>query len=186
MSEKKNGKLIIISGPSGIGKTTISDQLTKDPQFVQSVSATTRSPRSDEKQGIDYFFVTKDEFRDLIDHEKLVEYAEYHNCFYGTPIEPLNDALRKGMNVLLVIEVKGALQIMKRFNDCISFFILPPNMETLKERLSFRNKNTTEEIAERISLASKEIEMKVNYQHCIVNDELENTVFQIKEIINKS
>ena len=186
MSDKKKGKLIIISGPSGIGKTTISEQLTIDPQFIRSISATTRLARPDEKHGIDYFFVADDEFRKLIEHEKLVEHAEYNNCFYGTPIAPMNDALEKGLNVLLVIEVKGALQIMKRFHNCISFFILPPNIHTLKERLAFRSKNTTNEIDQRIDLALKEMEMQDHYQHRIVNDVLEDSVSQIKEIIDKS
>lgn len=180
------GKLVILSGPSGCGKTTISYRLLEDPLFFRSISATTRLPRPGEKHGTDYFFITEDEFHKQIEQGKFIEYAEYHNYLYGTPAYPLEDAMSKGLVALLVIEVKGALQIMDKFHDCISIFILPPDMQTLKKRLKGRDQNTPDEINQRVETALKEIEEKDRYRHCIINDDLNQTVAAIKDIVNNN
>lgn len=186
MNTKKKGKLVILSGPSGSGKTTISEHLEKAPEFFRSISATTRPPRKSEEQGVDYFFITKDEFNKKIERGKFIEYAKYHNDLYGTPLDPLEDAMSRGLIVLLIIEVKGALQIMEKFPDCISIFILPPDMQTLKKRLAGRDHNTSDEINQRLEIAAKEIEEKHNYGHCVVNSDLNQTIFTIKDIIKNN
>ena len=185
METKKKGKLVILSGPSGCGKTTISASLTKDPEFARSISATTRPPRPGEKHGTDYFFITEDEFQKKIEQGEFAEYAEYHNYRYGTLIDSIVDARLKGLIVLLVIEVDGALQIIKKFPDCNSIFILPPDIQTLKERLEKRRHNTPDEINQRVEIALKEMEGKCHYANCVVNDDLNKTIATIKEIIQK-
>ncbi|MGR3317768.1 MAG: guanylate kinase [Candidatus Anammoxibacter sp.] len=185
METKKKGKLVILSGPSGCGKTTISNCLTKSPEYTRSISATTRPPRPGEKHGTDYFFITEDEFQKKIEQGEFAEYAEYHNYRYGTLIDSIDDAMLKGLIVLLVIEVNGALQIIKKFPDCNSIFILPPDIETLKERLEERQYNTPDEINERVEIALEEMEEKCHYENCVVNDDLSKAIATIKEIIQK-
>ncbi|MGR3218194.1 MAG: guanylate kinase [Candidatus Anammoxibacter sp.] len=185
METKKKGKLVILSGPSGCGKTTISNCLTKNPEYIRSISATTRPPRPGEKHGTDYFFITEEEFRKKIEQEEFAEYAKYHNYHYGTLIDSINDARLKGLIVLLVIEVNGALQIIKKFPDCNSIFIVPPDIETLKKRLEKRGHNTPDEINQRVAIAFKEMEEKSHYENCVVNDDLGKAVTTIKGIIRK-
>lgn len=186
MKNKQKGKLVILSAPSGCGKTTISHYLEKDSKFLKSISATTRVPRPDEKHGVDYYFITKEEFQNKINDGKFVEYAKYQGCFYGTPIDTLEDAISKGYFVLLVIEVKGALQIMEKFPNAISIFILPPDMQTLKKRLLNRNCNTSDEINKRLDIALREIKQKDRYSHCVVNDDVNQAVLTIKNIVINS
>lgn len=182
---KKKGKLVILSAPSGCGKTTVANQLTKEPNLVRSISSTTRLPRSGEKHGIDYFFISEKEFKEKIKTRKFIEYVKYGNSLYGTPIEPLKKAISNGFFYLLVIEVKGALEIIKKLPDSISFFLIPPDMETLRKRLTGRNENTPEEIEKRIQIASEEIKHKDRYDHCIVNYDSLQTASLIKDILNK-
>lgn len=187
MKNNKKGKLVILSAPSGCGKTTISHHLEKDPKFFKSISATTRAPRPGEKHGVDYYFITKEEFQNKIKTREFAEYAKYQNYLYGTPIGPLKDAISKGYFVLLVIEVKGALQIMEKFPDTISIFILPPDLQTLKKRLLKRDCNTSdEEINKRLDIALHEIKQKERYTHCVVNDDINQAVLTIKNIIKNS
>ena len=183
MNNNKKGKLVILSAPSGCGKTTISHYLEKDPKFLKSISATTRAPRPNEKHGIDYYFITEEEFQNKIKDGKFVEYTKYQDYFYGTLIDPLENAISKGYFVLLVIEIKGALQIMEKFPKAISIFILPPDLQTLKERLLKRSCNTSDEINQRLEIALKEIDQKDRYAYCVVNDDINQAVLTIKNIV---
>lgn len=182
--ETKKGKLVILSAPSGCGKTTVSEQLIKDPMIVHSVSATTRTPRPGEKNGVDYFFLSTGEFKKLINEDRFIEYAEYHENFYGTLIDPVNESISKGLKVLLIIETNGALQVMKKYPDCISIFLLPPSIDVLRERLTGRKTESTDEIKERLGYAKKEIEEKHHYDYYVVNDDLDKAVSEIKDIID--
>lgn len=183
--ETKKGKLIILSAPSGCGKTTVSSHLIEDPMITKSVSATTRAPRPGEKDGIDYFFISNHEFQKKISENKFVEYAEYHNNFYGTPIGPIKESLLQGLSCLLIIEVKGALQIKQKYPDSISIFLLPPSIEVLKSRLIGRDTDASHDIAKRLDIAAEEIKEKDKYDYCIVNEDLDTTVGTILSIIKR-
>lgn len=186
MGKKKYGKLVIISGPSGSGKTTIAAQLVKDHQFVRSISVTTRPTRPGEIDGIDYFFTSVEDFRREISEGSFIEFTEYHGHLYGTHVKPLEEALEKGLTFLLVIELHGALKIKKLYpHDTISFFILPPDMETLRKRLLGRKTDTKEDIDERMAFALKEMEHKSVYDNCLINEDSKETVIKIKEIIKR-
>lgn len=178
------GKLVIISGPSGSGKTTVCQLLTKDPHVRKSVSVTTRSPRHNEKNGEAYHFVSKQEFEEMIRKGELAEHAEYCGYSYGTPVNALKDALAKEGFYLLEIEVQGALQIMEKFPETVSIFLLPPDKETLGQRLVQRNTNREQDRELRLKIADKELEYKDRYRYCVVNDDLAVTVNTIRKILN--
>ncbi|KAB2836375.1 MAG: guanylate kinase [Candidatus Brocadia sp.] len=178
------GKLVIISGPSGSGKTTVCKLLEKDPHVKKSISVTTRLPRHNEKNGEAYRFVSTHEFEEMIKKGELVEHAEYCGCFYGTPVKALKEALTKEGFYLLEIEVQGALQIMEKFPETISIFLLPPDKKTLSRRLAQRNTNREQDLELRLKVADKELEYKDRYNHCVVNDDLAITVNTIRKILN--
>ena len=143
MKKKKTGFLIVISGPSGVGKDTICNELVKRHKEIHlSISMTTREKRSNEKDGKDYFFVTKEEFENKIKNDELLEYAVVHNEYYGTPKEWVINELNKGINVILLIDINGALKIKNIFKEAIFIFIMPPNMKTLIDRLVKRGTET--------------------------------------------
>lgn len=177
------GKIVIISGPSGSGKTTVCEKLVNFPQVEGSVSVTTRSPRYNEKEGESYYFVTHEEFEAMIQKGEFVEYAKYCDYYYGTPYKALNKALKKDCLYLLEIEVQGALQIMEKFPEALSIFLLPPNTETQNQRLIKRNTNKEEERAVRIKIAETEMKYKEKYNHCVVNDDLEETMNTLCKIL---
>ncbi|OQY97929.1 MAG: guanylate kinase [Candidatus Brocadia sp. UTAMX2] len=178
------GKLVIISGPSGSGKTTVCRLLTKDPHIRKSISVTTRSPRYNEKNGEAYHFVSKQEFEEMIRKNELAEHAEYCGCSYGTPIKALKEAIASEGFYLLEIEVQGALQIMEKFPETISIFLLPPDKKTLSQRLVQRNTNREQDMELRLKIADKELEYKDRYNHCVVNDDLAVTATTIRKILN--
>ena len=178
------GKIVIISGPSGSGKTTVCKLLEKDPHVKQSVSVTTRPPRQGEKHGEAYYFVSNAEFEDMIQRHELVEYATYCGYYYGTPLQALKEALTKDIYCVLEIEVQGALQIMSKFPEAISIFLLPPDKKTLGHRLIQRNTNKEQDIARRLKIADKELAYRDKYTYCVVNDDLEVTVNTIRKILN--
>jgi guanylate kinase len=182
----KKGRLVIISGPSGSGKTTICNQLMENSRIRRSISYTTREPREGEKEGIDYHFIKKSEFEKLIDENKLVEYAEYCGSLYGTPVEPIKEAVKNGKIFILAIDVKGALQVMKKISEVTSIFIMPPDDETLRQRLRKRLTDSDVDIHKRLELANEELKYSKHYDFCVVNDQLDDTVKKIKGFLNLS
>ena len=183
MSEKM-GRLVLYSGCSGVGKGTILKELMKrDDSIKLSVSNTTRAPRPDEVDGVDYNFVTKEEFEKVIEEDGYLEYAKYCDNYYGTPIDQVNDMLTQGYNVVLEIEVKGGLQVMENFPDILSIFIVPPSMEVLEERLRGRGTEDESAIKKRLKEVEHEIKYKDRYKHIVVNDKLEDAVEEIYGII---
>lgn len=165
------GLLIIVSGPSGAGKGTICKALLeRDPNIVVSVSATTRSPRKGEVDGKSYHFISKDQFENLIDENGFLEHAKVYDNYYGTPKKFVVDKITMGENVLLEIDIQGALQVKKKYPEGIFVFVLPPSMKTLKDRIVGRGSETPESLEKRLSSAYKEIEYIKNYDYFIVNE----------------
>lgn len=181
----QKGKIIIISAPSGCGKTTICHALRKErPDIILSVSATTRPPRGGERDGKDYFFITEEEFKKRIGSGAFAEWAVVYGQYYGTPAGFLQNCLTEGKICLLDIDVQGGMNIMKKFPEADSFFIMPPSLEELERRLKSRATDKDEDIRRRLEYAKKEMECRNAYDHVLVNDRLESVVKKIIEIIN--
>lgn len=181
---QQRGRLIVVSGPSGVGKGTVLKRvLSESDKLRLSVSATTRAPREEDTEGVTYFFKTKEEFCSMIENGEFLEWAIYNNNYYGTPLAAVNKLLDEGINVLLEIEVQGAMNIMERGIDAVFIFIAPPSVETLKERLVGRASETAEEIERRVSAAIGELEMQDKYDYIVVNDVLDEAVSTVKNII---
>lgn len=181
---KVNGSLIVVSGPSGTGKSTIVNTvLKKMPDIVFSVSATTRDKRTGEVDGVDYFFVSQDEFQRMINNNELLEHACYVNNYYGTPKKAVLDNLVMGNNVLLDIEVQGAEQIKEQYPEAIEIFVVPPSMEELQRRLFSRGTDSKEKIQQRLEQAKVEFAKINNYDYIVVNDTLEKAVDDTVAII---
>lgn len=182
----KKGMLVILSAPSGCGKDTVFKALCKRRNdIVESVSATTRAPRDGEVDGVNYYFKTVGEFEKMIANNGLLEYAKYNNCYYGTPVDGVQNAVDAGKVCFLIIEVQGAQSIMKMCRDAVSIFLLPPSMEVLEHRLRKRETNSPDDIKNRIDIAESEIKIAPLYKYNVVNDSLEDAVDEINEIINK-
>ncbi|USS86704.1 guanylate kinase [Fructilactobacillus cliffordii] len=181
----KRGMLIVLSGPSGVGKGTVRKALFEDSSvdFNYSISMTTRQPRDGEQNGVDYYFVSKTEFEDHIKNGEMLEYAKYVDNYYGTPLNYVNQQLEAGHDVFLEIEVNGALQVRANCPDGIFIFLTPPDIKELRSRLVGRGTDALEVINKRIQTASKEIHMMQNYDYAVVNDKIENAVNQIKDIV---
>ena len=181
---KNKGILYIFSGPSGVGKGTICKQLVaKRDDLSVSVSATTRAPREEDTEGVTYYFKTKEEFKSMIDADKFLEWAVYNDNYYGTPAEPVDAKLEAGEDVILEIEVQGALKVMERRPDAVSVFIAPPDENALYERLRTRGSETEEQIENRVNAAKAELEQKDKYDYIVVNDVLEVAVCDIEKIM---
>ncbi len=181
---KKHGTLIVISGPSGVGKGTIVTELIKNPDIWLSISATTRLPRGEEQHGIDYYFLSKEEFEERIKNEQFLEYATVHGeKYYGTPKDKIDEQLNKGLDVILEIDIQGALEINNRIKDAIFIFIMPPSMTILKKRLITRGTEDKEKILARFKKAYKEINEVKKYNYVVVNDVLEDAINKVKAII---
>ena len=180
-----NSKLFVVSAPSGSGKTTLCNKLLKDGLSLRrSISMTTRPPRPGEKNGSDYHFVTEKYFRETIRSKGFLEYEENFGYFYGTPKKFIESNLKKGKNVLLSIDVKGAMKIRRQYpKKSILIFILPPSLSTLKERLRFRRSEDRSAIAARLKLARREISYKKKYDYTVVNDRLDVAYKKLKDIV---
>lgn len=183
---QNKGMLLVISGPSGVGKGTVLKELRRKVDFFYSVSATTRAPRKNEKDGRDYYFITKAEFEELIRTDSVLEYTEYCGNYYGTPKKAVDDMLADGKTVLLEIETCGALQVIEKCKNAISVFILPPSVEELEKRLTGRSTEPPDVIASRLAQAKWEIEQSAKYQYRVVNDTVEKAVVEIINIINEN
>ena len=185
MREQK-GKLIVISAPSGTGKGTVISKIQElRPEFMFSVSATTRAPRPGETDGVEYYFVTHDTFQKMIGNDEFLEYAEYVGELYGTPGKPIYDCIKNGNHVLLDIEVQGARQVMTREPDSITIFIVPPDMEELENRLRGRGTDSEEKLTARLERARMELEEKSRYDHIVVNDDVTRAANEILLIIDR-
>lgn len=180
----KKGILVVVSGFSGAGKGTVMRALLdKYDNYALSISVTTRAPRPGESDGKDYFFRTKEEFETLIKEDALIEYAQYVENYYGTPRAYVEEQLQKGKDVILEIEIQGAMKVKEKIPEALLVFVTPPSMEELKKRLVGRGTETPEVIASRISRAYEEAEGMENYEYLLINDKLEDCVEQLHQII---
>ena len=180
---EKKGLLIVVSGFSGAGKGTVVKKLVEDYGYSLSVSATTRQPREGEVDGKDYYFKTVDEFRSLIDYNGFIEWAQYVDNYYGTPRKFVEDEMNAGRDVILEIEVQGAMNIKKQYKDAVLIFITAPSAEVLRDRLKGRGTESEEAIAKRLKRASEESEDMDFYEYIVVNDELDTCVQKVNSVI---
>jgi len=181
----EKGLLIVLSGPSGVGKGTVRKEIfsQQNTSFEYSISMTTRSPRAGEVDGVDYFFKSREEFEDLIEQGKLLEYAEFVGNYYGTPVDYVRETTLKGKDVFLEIEVEGAKQVREKFPDGLFIFLSPPSLSELKNRIVTRGTESEEIINNRMNVAREEIEMMHLYDYVVENDTVENACEKIKAII---
>ena len=178
------GILVVVSGFSGAGKGTLMKELLKRyDNYALSISATTRAPREGETDGKEYFFVTKEQFEKMRDERKLIEYAQYVNNYYGTPKEYVEQKMAEGKDVILEIEIQGALKVKEKFPDTLLMFVTPPNARELKSRLVGRGTETMEVIESRMNRACEEAEGMSAYDYLVVNDELDDCVEEMHSII---
>ncbi|SHH09827.1 guanylate kinase [Tepidibacter thalassicus] len=182
---KREGLLIVVSGPSGAGKGTICKELLrKNSEIKLSVSATTRSPREGEIHGVNYYFITKETFQDMIDKDEFLEYANVYDNFYGTPKKYVFETLSKGEDVLLEIDIQGAMSVKQKYPNGVFVFILPPSLEELKNRIVKRGTESEEDIKKRFGSALSEIEKIENYNYFIINEDVEKSACELQNIIN--
>jgi len=181
---KNKGKLIVITGPSGVGKGTLVKSLLKrHSELFVSISATTRTPRKGEKDGKDYYFLSVSKFQEMIETSDFLEWAEYAGNYYGTLKQPVIEQIEQGKTVILEIELLGARQVKNNFAMAELFFILPPSVPELERRLRGRGKDSEEAIVRRLAKAKEEIAAKDEFDHQIINDQLEVAIAHIEEII---
>ena len=180
----KKGILVVVSGFSGVGKGTIVRELiSRHENYALSVSATTRSKRLDEVDGKEYFFVSREEFERRIRENELIEYATYVGNYYGTPRDFVEQKLSSGKNVILEIEVQGAIQIKKSFPDALTIFVIPPSAQELMLRLTNRGRESADEIQKRLARAKEEAGYMNEYEYLLVNDRVEDCVERLHEIV---
>ena len=185
MKLNDRGLLVVISGPSGVGKGTVRKALFNMPKhnLVYSVSMTTREKREGEVDGVDYYFVSKEEFTKRRKEGKFLETAEFVGNYYGTPLDKVNEQLDQGNEVVLEIEVEGAIQVKRKVPDCVMIFIVPPGKQALYDRLKRRGTESDEVIEERITKANREFKLAHLYDYIVVNDEVNNAADRIMAII---
>jgi guanylate kinase len=179
----KEGLKLVISGPSGSGKGTIVKELIKSENFKLSVSATTRAPREGEKNGVHYFFKSREAFEKMIVEGELLEYAAFCENYYGTPKAFIEECVRAGKDIILEIEVQGAKQIKAIYPDAIFIFVVPPTLKELEKRLVGRNTETKEVIQKRLERAKEELSLYKEYDYIIINDNIEQAAKYIQEIV---
>ncbi len=179
-----SGKLIVLTGPSGVGKgTLVRALLDRHPQLYLSISATTRSPRQGEVEGKDYYFLSKSAFETMIEQNQLLEWAEYAGNYYGTPRAKVEEKINQGLMVLLEIEVVGAKAIKNSFPDALRIFILPPSIEELEHRLKSRKTDSEVAILRRLDRAKEELAVSEEFDKCIINDDLGIALTQLEKAI---
>lgn len=178
------GKVIVVSGPSGVGKGTVVKKLIgSNKDCALSVSATTRSPREGEAHGVNYFFITKEEFTQKINNNEMLEYAEYCSNFYGTPKDYVLKSVEQGKNIILEIEVQGALNVKKIIPEAVTVFVMPPSLQELEDRLRGRGTETDEVVGQRLKTAIAEIKQAPQYDYIVVNNTVMQCVADIVSII---
>ena len=182
--QKKQGQLIVISGPSGAGKDTIVENVIKNNENIWlSVSATSRKIRKGEQEGVNYFYLTKEEFEERIENNYFLEYAMYADNYYGTPKEEIIKKLDKGIDVILVIEIEGAKKIKELVPEALFIFIMPPSEKALLKRLSARQTEDKEKIIKRFNIAYQEMNEVTKYNYVVVNDDLDEAISKVESII---
>ncbi|MGP4080289.1 guanylate kinase [Pseudalkalibacillus sp. R45] len=181
--KNERGILFVLSGPSGVGKGTVNRALRQQWNGLEfSISVTTRKPREGEQDGVDYFFKSRDEFEKMIEQNELLEWAEYVGNYYGTPLHYVEQTLASGKDVLLEIEVQGALQVRKLVPEGVFIFLVPPSLAELRNRIVGRGTETEELINNRMSVAKEELEMMDHYDYVVENDEIQAACDRIKSI----
>jgi guanylate kinase len=184
---KKRGLLIVISGPSGVGKDTLIQRLLElDPNLRYSVSCTTRRPRPGEVDGVNYTFVSREQFQKLIEEGAFLEYATYDGNLYGTLAERVESARNAGQDVVLKIEVQGAEQVRAKAPDGVFIFVVPPSTRELERRQELRNSESSQDMASRRKIAEVEMTYASRYDHVVVNDDLERAVAEVLAIIDEA
>lgn len=174
---------VIISGPTGCGKTTICKKLVEvNKDFFYSISCTTRKKREEEIDGKDYYFISKEEFERMIKEDKFLEYAKIYDEYYGTPKEPVFENLKNGKIVIMDIDFQGKRKVQEKMKDFISIYLLPPSIEELKKRIEKREKDK-ENFLKRFKEALREIDLWIDYDYVVINDEIEKAIYEIKTII---
>lgn len=184
--QKKTGQVIVISAPSGAGKDTVVKELMKNNSNSRwiSVSATSRAPREGEQEGVDYYYISREEFEKKIEEGFFLEYTNYAGNYYGTPKKYIQEKVNQGIDVILIIEIEGASNIKKLIPEAIFIFIMPPSLKELVRRLKKRGTETNEKILKRFHTAYKEINEVTKYNYVVVNDKLEDAVNKVESILN--
>jgi guanylate kinase len=183
----EKGLLIVISGPSGVGKGTVRDKFVDDPELnlAFSVSMTSRQPRAGEQEGVDYFFVTRERFEEALKNDELLEWTEFVGNYYGTPLAFVEKLRNEGKNVLLEIEVEGAMQIKTKCPDALTIFITPPSMEELERRIRGRRSEAEEIVQQRLAKAAREMNLMSQYKYVVCNDDADLAAEIISVIIKR-
>lgn len=180
----KEGLLVVISGASGTGKGTVCKKLFEiQKNLMFSVSATTRAPREGEIDGVNYWFLSKDKFEEMINSGEFLEWAKVYDNYYGTPLKKVEERLQKGEDILLEIDTQGALNIMEKMPQGVFIFLLPPSMEELKRRIEGRGTETAESLKKRLGAAKEEIALAKKYKYVVVNEDIEKAALDISAII---
>lgn len=184
MKQKQRGELIVLSGPSGVGKSTVIAELLSNRRDIHfSVSFTTRQPRVGEEHGVNYYFVSREEFERMIEADELLEYAQYVENYYGTSLKVIEEKLQAGVDVLLDIEVQGAAKVREKCPEAVCIFIIPPSLEELSRRLRKRNTDSEDVIAQRLAKAREECRECMKYDYLVVNDNVMSAAQQILAIL---
>jgi len=181
---QRKGQIIVLSGPSGVGKTTIVEALLPQfPEIVRSISVTTRLPRTGEVDGVDYHFLPKSDFEDLIQRNELIEWTRYGDNYYGTLHSTLESVTNAGQDVVLTIDVDGAVQLKELRLSCLLIFVLPPSFSALEDRLRHRQTDTEAELKQRLERAKAEFDLMKHYDYYVINDQVSEAISNIKQII---